>query len=83
MLGLLSVLTVVAVIASIVGWLWIVVLAFSDGETLWGIGSLIIPLVAVIYGILNYGDTKMPMILLAGGFVARIILGVVGVMLTG
>ena len=62
----------IALLCGVVGWLWIVVLAFSEGETLWGIGSLIIPLVALIFGIMNFEETKIPLLLMGIGFVGRV-----------
>ena len=61
---------------SFVGWIWIIVMCFQDGETLWGIGSIIIAPVALIYGIMNFGEAKIPVILLAVGIVGRIVFGV-------
>lgn len=60
-------------LASVVGWLWICVAAFSEGETLWGIGSLLLPFVCVIYGIINFQELKIPLGLVLVGTVGRII----------
>ena len=66
----------VVIIAFIVGWLWIVVLAFSAGETLWGIGSFVMPLLALVWGVLNFGEAKIPVILLSGAMAGSIVLRV-------
>lgn len=45
---LLGIVAMVTLGVSVVGWLWIVVTAFSDGDTLWGIGGLIISPLALV-----------------------------------
>jgi hypothetical protein len=58
--------SVVAV--GLIGWLWIVFLAFSEGETLWGIGCLLMPPLTVVYGFMNYQDAKIPFWIVTIGF---------------
>lgn len=53
-------------------------MCFQDGETLWGIGSIIFFPIALIYGVMNFGEAKIPVILLAVGFAARIVFGIMG-----
>ncbi len=48
---------------STVGGLWLVVNAFRSSGVLWGLGSLLIPFVAQIYGLLNFGENKIPLLL--------------------
>jgi hypothetical protein len=52
-----------------VGGLWIVVNAFRNSGVLWGLGSLLVPLVAQIYALLNLGDNKVPLLLSVVGIV--------------
>ena len=52
-----------------VGGLWIVVNAFRTSGALWGLGSLFIPLVGLIYAFLNLADNKLPLLLYAAGIV--------------
>ena len=56
----------------IIGWLWITVMAFSEGETLWGIGCLILSPLCIVYGFLNLPELKLPLILVLVGFIGRI-----------
>ncbi|WDQ15482.1 hypothetical protein [Rhodopirellula sp. P2] len=74
---LLNILAMTAMAASVVGWLWITVMAFSEGEILWGLGCLIISPVCLIYGFLNFQELKIPVLMLAIGLVARIGLGAI------
>jgi hypothetical protein len=53
------------------GWIWIVVIAFQDSVG-WGIGSLLIPLVALIYGCMNSDVAKNPLIMMGAGVVLQI-----------
>ncbi|WP_430451799.1 hypothetical protein [Rhodopirellula europaea] len=42
------------------------------GEILWGIGCLIISPLCLVYGIMNYQELKIPVLMLGIGFAARI-----------
>lgn len=74
--SLIGILALAAMGVGIVGWLWITVMAFSDGETLWGIGCLIISPVSIIYGLLNFHELKVPVLMVCGAAILRIALGV-------
>ncbi len=76
----LSTLIWMVIVVGVIGWLWITVMAFSDGEMLWGIGCLIISPLCLVYGFLNFQELKIPLVLAGIGFVGRIGLGVVSVM---
>ncbi|NUO76225.1 MAG: hypothetical protein HOQ32_09445 [Lysobacter sp.] len=47
---------------SAIGVLWIVVNAFRE-SVLWGLGSLLIPFVALIFGLMNFSANKIPLLL--------------------
>lgn len=79
---IIGILVFMVVAVSIIGWLWIVVTAFSDGETLWGIGCLIISPLCIVYGILNYQELKIPFYMVLGGIIGRIGFGTLAVMLS-
>lgn len=53
---------------SVIGWLWLVVNAFRE-SALWGIGSFIISPIALIFGLLNFGENKIPLLLSVVGLV--------------
>ncbi len=55
-----------------VGWIWITVFAFTEGETLWGVGCLIISPICLVFGFLNLQELKIPLALLIGGVVGKI-----------
>lgn len=57
----------------VIGGLWIVINAFRK-SIWWGLGSLIIPLVALVYAIMNFAENKIPLAI----YVVGIILLVVG-----
>jgi hypothetical protein len=46
-------------ILSIVGWIWLVVVAFKTGVW-WGLGTLFIPLVGLIFAIMHWSEAKVP-----------------------
>jgi hypothetical protein len=56
-----------------IGGLWIVVNAFRNGGVLWGVGSLLVPLVGLVYGLLNFAENKLPLVLYAAGIVLCVI----------
>ena len=45
-----------------IGWLWLVVNAFRT-SALWGVGSLLISPIALVFGLLNFGENKIPLLL--------------------
>jgi len=51
-----------------IGWLWLVVNAFRT-SALWGVGSLVISPIALIFGLLNFGENKIPLLLSVLGLV--------------
>ena len=53
---------------SLVGWLWLVVNAFRE-SALWGIGSLLISPIALIFGLVNFSANKIPLLLCIVGVV--------------
>ncbi|MGH8081743.1 MAG: hypothetical protein ACREP7_14305 [Lysobacter sp.] len=57
----------------LIGGLWIVVNAFRK-SIWWGLGSLIIPFVALVFAIMNFAQNKIPLAI----YVVGIILLVVG-----
>ncbi len=60
--------------ATLIGWLWIVGVAFSD-ELFWGLVCLILSPVSFIYAILNFGELKIPLALMVGGIALRVLGG--------
>jgi hypothetical protein len=59
---------------SLVGVVWIIVLAFQNGDPVWGIVSIFCGLAALIYGIMHFDEAKAPV----GLMVVGMILGFVG-----
>ena len=60
------------IVLSLVGSLWIVVNAFRNSGVLWGLGSLLVPFVALIYAVLNFAENKIPLVLCVAGIVLAI-----------
>jgi hypothetical protein len=61
-------------ILSLVGWLWLVVLGFQD-HWAWGVGILIIGILGLVYGFMNFQKAKIPTLLLLGGIILYFIGG--------
>ncbi|EMI22608.1 putative membrane protein [Rhodopirellula maiorica SM1] len=78
----LGLLLFLLVAVGIIGWLWIVVLAFSEDEPLWGIGCLIISPLCIVYGFQNFQEAKIPTLMVCVGFATnigiRLLAGLVG-----
>jgi len=66
-------LTGISGIMFLAGCIWIAIIAFQNDETLMGIFSLICGIVALVYGIQNMEQCKVPLIILAFGFVGNIV----------
>lgn len=49
------------------GVIWIAVIAFQNGDVVWGIFSIFCGLAALIYGLQHYDQTKIPLGLLVAG----------------
>lgn len=58
--GIGPVLVVVGMLLSIIGSLWFLVVAFSEGGILWGLGCIFIPFVFLIFLIVYFGDAAKP-----------------------
>lgn len=76
---MLGILALVALAAGVIGWLWITVIAFSEGETLWGVGCLIISPLCIVYGLMNFQEMKIPFFMVLGGFVGRLAIGAIAI----
>ncbi len=74
---MLGVLALAAFGVGVIGWLWITVMAFSEGETLWGVGCLIISPLCIVYSLMNFQELKIPFFMIVGGFVSRIAIALI------
>jgi len=60
-------LLIVAMILSAVGGIWLLVVAFKE-SVWWGLGSLLLPFVGLIFAIMHWQVAKRPFLIsLAGG----------------
>ena len=55
-------------ILALVGWVWLLVIAFSENIG-WGIGSLLCGIVALIFAITRWPETKTPALIYVAGLV--------------
>ncbi|MGJ7902255.1 hypothetical protein [Lysobacter sp. 1R34A] len=60
------------IVLCLIGGLWIVVNAFRK-SIWWGLGSLLIPFVAVIFAVMNFAQNKIPLIIYIVGIVLLIV----------
>ena len=59
-------------VVGLVGVIWTAVIAFQKSDVLWGIFILLCPgIVALIYGAMNFQQTKVPTILVIIGIVTQ------------
>lgn len=59
----------VGYICSLVGVIWIAVIAFQNNDVVMGVLSLFCGIVALVYGVQHLAEAKTPLILLAVGVV--------------
>src|SRR5262249_41245524 len=55
-------LALIGALLAVIGNLWIVVLAFRTG-LLWGLGCLLVPIVGLVYCVLNFRETWKPFVI--------------------
>lgn len=72
-------LSVVGYIVMLVGWIMILVKAFKTSLG-WGLASLLIPLVSLIFVAMNFALCKKPFLIWLAGFGLAIVGGVLAVM---
>lgn len=55
-------------IIALVGWIWMIVIAFKKGDPIWGIACIFCtPIIPIVYGVLNFEECKVPLILIIIG----------------
>jgi hypothetical protein len=64
-----TVIALLGSIAALVGAIWIAVIAFQNGDTVWGVLSIFCGIVAIVYGAQHFEECKVPLILLIVGAV--------------
>jgi hypothetical protein len=67
-------LAIVGALMVFVGAIWIAVIAFQNGDTVWGVVSIFCGIAALIYGVTHFDEAKAPL----GVLVLGMILGAVG-----
>ena len=55
------------IVVAVIGYLWIVVSALTEGHVLWAIGIFFIPVLAFVYAIYQPRYARVPAILLLVG----------------
>ena len=59
------------------GWIWLLVVAFTEGGFVWGLGTLVFPIVGLIFAIKYWEEAKKPFLVKITGFVLMIISAIV------
>jgi hypothetical protein len=55
----MAILSIIGAVLCVIGALWLVVLAFQE-SILWGLGSLIVPFVSLIFALTHWEEAKTP-----------------------
>ena len=50
-------------ILSMVSWVWLIVIAFKNESTLWGIGMIVFPPACLVFGALRWSIAAVPFIM--------------------
>jgi hypothetical protein len=61
-------------VVALVGAIWLIVLAFQK-SVLWGLGSLFVPFVSLIFAVMNWDVAKRPFLIQVAGVVLLVIGG--------
>ncbi len=67
-----AIIALVGCLACFVGGVMVLIKAFQE-SLLWGIGSLFIPFILLIFAILNLNETKQGLLIWVGGLVLMIL----------
>ena len=70
-------LAIVGSLMALVGWVWVMIMAFSESVP-WGVGVLCVSPLAIVFGVLHWDDAKAPTILYTVGLVLSITARVIG-----
>jgi len=68
----MTILLYLGYLLSIVGWIWLLVVAFKK-SVWWGLGSLLIPFVSLIFAIMNWQVAKKPFLIQLAGVVLCVV----------
>jgi hypothetical protein len=49
---------------STIAWVWLIVIAFKESQTVWGVAMILLIPSCFLYGILNWSKVSIPFILL-------------------
>lgn len=62
----------------VVGWVWVIVLAFQSGDVLWGVLSIFCGILAIVWAAMHMDRARIPLFLMVGGIVVNAIGGALG-----
>ena len=69
----MTLLAILGALLSLAGMIWIVVVAFQNGDQLWGVGAIFCGIVTIIYAIQNFYELKIPLAMFVGGIGLRLV----------
>ncbi len=69
-------------LAGLIGWIWLVTIAFKK-STLWGVGVLFFFPAAIVFAIKNWEDSKTPFLIYCGSCVASFLVMFLALALVG
>lgn len=64
-------LIVLGSLALLGGWIWLLVLAFSE-SVLWGVLVLLVPFAGLVFLVMHWDEAKMPGMLIIAGIILRV-----------
>lgn len=70
----MEILGLAAMVLTLVGWIWLVVLGFKDHWG-WGLGIFFIGIVGLVYGFMNFAKAKIPTLLFLAGIILYFVAG--------
>jgi hypothetical protein len=62
----------------VVGWVWIIVMAFQSGDVLWGVLSIFCGILAIVWAAMHMDRARTPLLLMVGGIIVNAIGGALG-----
>ena len=72
MTTLMGIVFLVCALVAVVASVWLLVVIFKEGGALWGLGSVFVPFVSLIFVITNWEPTKKPFLISLGAMIVAV-----------
>jgi membrane-bound ClpP family serine protease len=68
---------------AVVGWIWLLIMIFQQGDIIWGIAGIFCGLLALIWGLTHMETARQPLLIFVVGIVGGTICNIAAVAMAG